>query len=358
MRNRITFLLLLHTAMVFCQTATVSSSFEDKTFEPEIGSARFEAGTSGGYFLVPNPHPDDVNRSNYVLKVFTEPGTKGRAEYAISRMETNEKTYIYSWKTYYPSGFWKDVDRWFCAQNQWKTWPCESGGTGKYAAYDTLICKGAGIFNDMVFYENGKLNYRSRAYPDCKSDSITIEEGRWQEFTLEVYWTTSNKGYYRIWKNGTLCGYANNYKTLFDNFLEGTCNIYWTTGLYSGWAKNGNKTQDSLIAYIDDVAIYDADSNYSIKDVCSTCEAVPGGTTEISADTPAVLSVYPNPVKNNFFVLGKTTPLSITIYTCDGRKVKHDENTDNVNISDLGKGVYIVLINFRESFVTRKVIKN
>jgi hypothetical protein len=259
----------------FGQTATFLSNFEDQNIDPEIGSSAFETGTSGGYQIVANPHPDTYNSSNYVLKVYTEPGIGGRAEYRVQRMETNEKKYIYTWKRFFPKDMWTDVEHWFCSQNQWKTWPCESGGSGDYAIYDSLICKGAGIFNDMSLYVDNTGDYRSRAFPNCNYDFVFMQEGIWHEFTLEIYWTNTDNGYYRIWRNDTLFGYSNNMKTLFDEFPEDDCNIYWTTGLYTGWAKTGGETTDSLIAYLDDIAVYDIDSGYTITDVCPECEVAP-----------------------------------------------------------------------------------
>lgn len=516
----------------FGQTATFSSNFEDQNINPENGSYAFEEGTSGGYEIVATPSPDAYNSSNYVLKVFTEPGTGGRAEYRGSRIETNEKTYIYTWKRFFPKGMWTDIERWFCLQNQWKTWPCENGGSGDYAIYDSVICAGAGIFNDLSLFDDMTGNYRSRAFPNCNYDFTNIKEGMWHEFTLEIYWTNTDKGYYRIWRNDTLFGYSDNMKTLFDEFNPEKCNMYWATGLYTGWAKTGGETQDSLIAYLDDIAIYDIDSGFVISDVCPDCEAAPavptdsnvykinlhfssgaedgyinyivdwngdtskidlsntfgqnngidlylwGGTSSVSneladdcfpadviqtginwsddatkklvlkdlnpfntytvrllsattssganygvqlwtsddnrdtlfghnnvcdmaeiknltsdqngeltvnvktiADGRAYINaieiveyvennvsinknfsskeliIFPNPVNDNLFVKTETVPSNISIYSYDGRKVKYVENTNVVNISDLDNGIYLVIVNMKESFVKRMVIK-
>jgi hypothetical protein len=65
---------------------TFSSNFEDQNTDPEIGGGvLLETGTRGGFDVVPNPDPDSRNSSNYVLRVFTEPGTGGRAEYTAGR---------------------------------------------------------------------------------------------------------------------------------------------------------------------------------------------------------------------------------------------------------------------------------
>lgn len=274
--------LLIISSLTFAQEPTFLSNFEDQNTEPETGGrVLIETGTSGGMYVVPNPHPDARNSSAYVLKQFTESGTGGRAEYSVGRLETNEKKYIYSWKRFFPIGFWTDVERWFAGVNQWKTWPCESGGKGDYEKYDSLICGGGGIFNDMSLHDDNTLEYKSRAHPSCKSDFISMREGVWNEYVLEVYWTNTENGYYRIWKNDTLFGYSDGIKTLFDEFpLEGNCNLYWATGIYTGWAKTGNMTKDSLIAYTDDVTIYDIADGHTIQSVCPNCEVAPSVTTD------------------------------------------------------------------------------
>ena len=506
----------------FGQTATFSSNFEDQNFDAEIGTAEFEKGTSGGWYIVPNPSKDTRNSSDYVLKVYTNPGTGGRAEYKVVRHETNEKTYIYRWKRFFPVGIFTDMNNPTFLQNQWKTWPC----------YDNVCHSGSGIFNDLSLEPDMTAEHRLSAYPNCKYDYIDGQAGLWQEYTLEMYWTQTDNGYYRLWKNDTLYGYSNNMKTLTDNFTEGECDIFWTVGIYGGWTKGGDKTQDSLIAYLDDLALYDLDNGFTITDICPDCEFVPpvptdsnvykvnthfsagapdgyanfivdwegdtsninlvntfgqnygidlylwsgtsptsnnlfddcfpddviqtamlssdaethqiylkdlnpgrtysikvlsaGGssgkglqiwTTEANRDTvfssgntcdiaelknlvpdgngdlainlksttdfyPRVyinaieiveyvvnnitynktnsfnkLIIFPNPINDNLFVNSEIVPSNITIYSCDGRKVKYAENTNIVNFSDLKKGIYIVLVNIQQSFTTIKIIK-
>lgn len=261
----------------FSQTASFSSNFEDQTTDPEIGHAQLETGTSGGFFVVPNPAPDSKNNSSYVLKTYTNEGTGGRAEYSVPRHETNEKTYFYTWKRYHSVGHLTDIDPagWY-SYNQWKTWPCEYYGYMEgYEVYRDLICDGGGIFNDFKYHSPSESKYLARAKPDCKTDYFDVPEGQWNSFVLEVYWTSTSDGYYNLWMNDSLMGYGSNMKTLFDQFLESTCDIYWSNGIYSGWWKSGAQTQDSLIAYVDDIGLYDIDSGYTKLDICPNCEEPP-----------------------------------------------------------------------------------
>ena len=261
--------------LIHGQTPTFQSNFEDQNTKAEFGSEKIELYDGDLMNVVSNPHPDAYNTSNYVLKVSTNPGSRSRAEYSADRHETNEKTYIYTWKVYHPTDMFKDVSVESFLINQWKSYPCEAIPDNEpYLKYDTLICETGGIFNEMHYEYPEVMSYRSRAYPYCNADYYNLPRGQWNKFTLEIYWTNSLNGYYRIWRNDTLFGYSNSIKTLFDEFLEGTCDIYWSTGVYGHWNKTGGKSQDYLSAYIDDIAVYDMDSN-TIKEICPACEVAP-----------------------------------------------------------------------------------
>ena len=263
------------------QTATFSSNFEDQNTAAEIGKEKIEVYEGDNMYVVPNPHHDVWDNSDYVLKIVTDKGSRSRAEYSIQRHETYEKKYIYTWKYFFPTGMFTDIKADAFLINQWKTWPCEAiPDKEPYLKYDTLICEGGGIFNELHYTYPGIIEYRSRAWPNCNSDYFDLPMGYWNKFILEVYWTNTENGYYRIWRNDTLFGYSDNIKTLFDDFLKGTCDIYFSTGLYVGWNQTGAKSQTTLSAYIDDVALYDMDKGFTINDICPNCEVAPSVSTE------------------------------------------------------------------------------
>lgn len=282
MRKYLVLILIYYSTIGFGQSPTFSNNFEDQNTTPEIGSDNvlLETGTSGRFAVSANPHSDTQNSSNYCLLVATEPGTGGRAEHTAGRYETNEKTYIYTWKRYHATTMFADITitGWMNV-NQWKTWPCEYYGSGVYEFTDS-ICYGGGIFNEMLYEEPEVIEYVSRAKPYCNVDYYNLPKGYWNEFVLEIYWTETTDGYYRIWRNDTLFGYSDHIKTLFDGFIEGTCDMNWSTGLYTYWDKIGAESQDELIAYIDDIAIYDADSGYTITSICSDCDVAPTVPTD------------------------------------------------------------------------------
>jgi hypothetical protein len=529
---RFCMLLLLFSIVGFGQTATFLSDFEDQNIDAEIGRGTLALGINCNIHTVPNPQPDNINSSNYVIKASLTPGAGKRAEYTVGRHETIDKKYIYSWKVFHPENMFVDVDLDGLLINQWKTWPCEDVPivTAGYEKFDTLICWGGGIFNDMHYSVPEVITYKSRAEPDCNTDFYNMPSGVWNKFTLEIYWTNSENGYYRIWRNDTLFGYSDHMKTLMDEFEEETCNMFWTAGLYGIWSKTGDETTDSISAYLDDIALYDIDSGFTISSVCPDCEVAPATPTDSNVykinlqgsyasngynnvvtywagDTNALnlsntfgqsngidlylwsgsnmgtgssedecfpdgvinkyitwggeethqihladlnplhtytlrllgataysgttrgtqiwtaeenrdtvlaanntcnmaelkdlvsdkngdliinvkpiggsayinsielveytvsnntsinntglkgLRVFPNPVKDHLVVEGGIAPERISIYTVDGKMVKYYENLNKINVSDLHKGIYLVLISTKNSFVTRKIIK-
>lgn len=359
MKKACLFLVILSQFLIGCtqtvttKTAIFSSDFEDQTLSPEIGKVSEEYGTSGEMKVVPNPHFDTRNNSEYVLKVATKPGTGGRAEYSAWRYETNEKKYIYTWKRYHAPDMFKDIKIQWASTNQWKTWPCEYYGKGKYNFSDE-ICYSGGIFNDMHL-EESDIGFRTRAYPDCNIDHAVIPEGYWVEFVLEIYWTSTRNGYYRIWINDDLFGYGNGVKTLMDGFIEGSCDIYWSNGLYTYWEKTGGKSQDELIAYIDDIAIYDVDNGITIDNICPNCETVPTDTNSYKKNLSEQL--FPNPVKDILFINLDSIPNNVTVYTSDGTKVESWDNKTEIDVSALPAGIYIASIKLEKSTVNGKFIK-
>lgn len=269
-------------------TETFLATFESQSTDADIGSNTLATSNNGNMYVVPNPSIGGINTSSYVLRTVTPPGVATRAEYTINRHETNEKKYVYQWKRYHPVGLFTDVQVNIAAGiliNQWKTWPCEAfpgpEGDPIYEPIAYTICDGGGIFNDMDLLPDNSFRYRSRALPNCNADYWELTEGQWQQWTLEIYWTTTEDGYYRIWLDDVLFGYSDNMKTLFDGFLESTCDVFLGTGLYGSWSQTGGLTTDSLRVYIDDVTLYDVDSGYTITNVCPTCEIAP----EVPTDT-------------------------------------------------------------------------
>lgn len=335
---RILIIILLFVCLKSFGQPIFSSNFEDQNTDAEIGSEFLEYDANGSFDVVANPSSESRNNSSYVMKVSLGQG-KGRAEYSTQNMETNEKKYIYTWKRYHASNMYTDINVGWMLFNQWKTWPCEAAPTAlpEYEEYDDYICGMGGIFNELDWINNTTISYWSRAYPDCQEDAVTMPTGSWQTFVLEVYWTNTDNGYFRIWKNDVLFGQGDNMKTLFDEFLEGTCDIYWSNGLYAYWDKTGGSSQDYLVAYVDDIAVYDVDDGYDIDDVCPDCEVV--GDTCLALNITATTTDESNSQNNgsiNTTVTGGTSPYT---YLWNDESVLADrsgleEGTYSVTVTD------------------------
>lgn len=72
-----------------------------------------------------------------------------------------------------------------------------------------------------------------------------------------------------------------------------------------------------------------------------------------------VVSVYPNPVSDvlKITVADDMAIESVTVYTASGREVMHETNiTDNLNVSRLHKGAYIVAIQVNGETIRQKIV--
>ncbi|MBN2803871.1 MAG: heparin lyase I family protein [Deltaproteobacteria bacterium] len=258
--------------------AVFRATFESGTITPDVSvgtSPELVASKDGGDMVaVENPAADFCNPSSYVLKA-TVPAGYTRAEYQSPRFPTLNHGYIYTWREFIPLNFFDDMSLDWLTRAQWKTWPC---GTGQTIDVSDQVCEGGGIFND--FGIDAHLgSFRFRAVPDCHNVHVATHDylGKWSTYVIEIYWTQSNDGYYRVFQNGQLLVEESGIKTLFDGFVEGDCDMYFAGGLYNSWASD---ERELLTAYFDDYAIFDMDAGIALGDVCPTCaEQLDAGTS-------------------------------------------------------------------------------
>jgi hypothetical protein len=243
--------------------AMFKSTFESGSTVADTGTENIDNRNGGSMSVVSNPFTGDCNPSDGVLEVVAPSGSSVRAEYETQRLPTDEKTYIYTWKQFIPDDLLTGRSVSWLVLSQWKTYPCSVGG-----GFADYICFGGGIFNDVEL--NGQLlEYRFRARPDCNHIIIPVSDtsGDWYTFVEEVYWTNTSNGYYRLYRDGELIGAKSGVKTLFDNInLDGSCDIYWSSGLYTTWSGQGD-----MLLYLDDIAVFDTDSGVSLTEVCPSC---------------------------------------------------------------------------------------
>ena len=110
------------------------------------------------------------------------------------------------------------------------------------------------------------MEFRLRAEPDCNLvEGVPLEHGTWVSFAMEVYWTTTNDGYYRIYRNGVLVEDISGIRTMIDSFDGDNCAmIRLGMGIYATWIDTGAGTVDY---YLDDLAIFDVDDGVTIEQV-------------------------------------------------------------------------------------------
>ena len=98
------------------------------------------------------------------------------------------------------------------------------------------------------------------------------------------------------------------------------------------------------------------DNRVSIDDLSWTCYSTLGDD-DIRLDT---ISVYPNPVNGNSIAIKSKVDLDYTIFDILGKKVIQGQvslSKNNISVSSLNKGVYIVQLKSKTGSVTKKLIK-
>ena len=321
------------------QEIMFKATFEGNSLAADVGKSFAQSDSHGLLEVVPNPFPDDINNSAYVLRSAIEQSTKARAEYSnatSNRYPTEGVTHIYSWKRYYPKGMFKDLNLIWLLVAQWKTWPCEKNGEhGEY------ICPGGAIFNDVDFKSCKTEKFRFRALPDCNDIYVDVEEGVWEKYTMIIYWSNSNDGYYHLFKNNKLIGGETGVKTIYDNFPEDhSCDIYFTLGLYSGWS---SLVKDSISYYIDDFVVYKVNNKIELQNICPECISQLPTSADIYKMQEELFEVFPNPGKSFVDILLKNNS-KITIYDISGELVYEQVRSKGKTKIDLNHNSGIFLI--------------
>jgi hypothetical protein len=82
-------------------------------------------------------------------------------------------------------------------------------------------------------------------------------------------------------------------------------------------------------------------------------------SSELSIDEVAssMLIVYPNPVKNTLYIKGDLDAYDIEVYSLLGQRVMTDSNTNEIDMSLLVEGVYLVKISTANLTTIKRIIK-
>jgi len=123
---------------------------------------------------------------------------------------------------------------------------------------------------------------------------------------------------------------------------------------------NATNNPDLTCIFVDDVS-YSTANWIDFIDPTSTfvnneaeCEGLSIGDNSLDIG----LIIYPNPTNSHLFIQGATNQLLATVYNLLGKEVLSFENTDNIDVSGLSDGVYIIKISDGINETQRKFIKN
>ena len=71
----------------------------------------------------------------------------------------------------------------------------------------------------------------------------------------------------------------------------------------------------------------------------------------------SLTNIFPNPVKNTLYISGDSNNYNIKVYSLLGQIVISDYNVNEVDVSSLTKGVYLIKISTENSTITKRFIK-
>jgi len=270
------------------------ADFEQGILKP-IKFSNFWAvwGNNGNAYteVVENPVKSGFNRSDYVGISHTFPSLPlpdttdcDKSEYVLTSANglVTDQRHIMRWKLLFNDDAIIKIDdivwNWM-SFNQIHTGAAKYPPPGQAGPPDETIAYGGGIFNDVVkAHTDGPLeyNFRYRAIPDERLVPFNIDIGKWMSFTYEILWTQSNRGYWKLWKDGELISSANNVKTLPDSYNPAEDDfLHFKTGLYNKW---NDPVIDRLSIYFDDIELY-IGNNHRVQNICSECNIQPINST-------------------------------------------------------------------------------
>ena len=92
------------------------------------------------------------------------------------------------------------------------------------------------------------------------------------------------------------------------------------------------------------------ESNKPIWGFCSTAS--------VDNQTLLDISIYPNPTSDIVYIEGNYSQLKVVVYDILGKQVMNKSITNNIDISQLEKGVYILQLSDGAKLTTQRIIKN
>gem|GEM_PF-2165567 len=85
---------------------------------------------------------------------------------------------------------------------------------------------------------------------------------------------------------------------------------------------------------------------------------VVSSTNDINDALATAISIYPNPISNEFIIqTDQLTINEVILYNTTGQRLRSIQNPQNINIGDLTDGVYLLKIITKDGSITKKIIK-
>jgi hypothetical protein len=212
------------------------ATFESNSLTAEIGEYS-NSGLLTSLDVVSNPLVDSVNSSNYVLEVtlLYKDGDGSSTRYGTDELDCAEKVLAYTWKSYYTSGLYDGCSFDPGYLMNFKRSPDVA------AVFQLLDTSDPTISYWNVLADGDTLSY---------TENLTF--GAWVEYVLEVFYTQTDTGYYRLYKNNELIFELYDVQTMTDD--DALTGADFLVGSYSVWE---NTNEEDIVYYFDDMYAYD-----------------------------------------------------------------------------------------------------
>jgi hypothetical protein len=70
------------------------------------------------------------------------------------------------------------------------------------------------------------------------------------------------------------------------------------------------------------------------------------------------ISIFPNPTSDIVYIEGNYSQLKVVVYDILGKQVMNKPITNNIDVSQLEKGIYILQLSDGDRLTTQRIIKN
>ena len=138
---------------------------------------------------------------------------------------------------------------------------------------------------------------------------------------------------------------------LSTNPVDGMCSDS-KYGAMPDW--NVSQVKDMALAFLNKIKFNANISAWDTGNVTNMSNILSGVDDQNQLD----ISIYPNPTSDMLNIDGNYTQLKVVIYNVLGKEILNKSIINNIDISHLDNGVYILQLLDGLKLITRKIIKN